>query len=274
MNHILSMDGFLFENENSFNFNHNDFSHEQIIESIEYLNSNDDQLLEAWYNTVLDFAALLPVVGSAAEGINLVSYAKQGEFLLAGLCAIGLIPVFGQYIGAGGSILVKALGKGVGLGAGLLKPLTNAVAKFFPKIVKFLKGSKFLSKFPGIAPFVGKILGSLKSFIVKGGGKLVALSKDASKIKALRSTTGEIKAGVKTVGTISDALGMGKSKIQQTSQPTYAGYGSQSSQQYQMPVPKEAYMNYQGTPLKNIRPYTDTEISQAEMAQDWDTYLN
>jgi hypothetical protein len=67
---------------------------------------------------------------------------------------------------------------------------------------------------------------------------------------------------------------MGKSKIQQTSQPTYAGYGSQSSQQYQMPVPKEAYMNYQGTPLKNIRPYTDTEISQAEMAQDWDTYLN
>ena len=179
------MDGFLFEDENSFNFNQNDFSHEQIIESIEYLNSNDDQLLEAWYNTILDFAALIPGVGSVAEGINLVSYAKQGEFLLAGLCAIGLIPLFGQYIGAGGTLLVKALGKGVGIGAGILKPLINGVAKFFPKIAKFLKGSKFLSKFSGIAPFVGKILGSLKSFVLNGGSKLVALSKDAGKIKAL-----------------------------------------------------------------------------------------
>ena len=166
MNHILSMDGFLFENEDSFNFIQNDFSNEQIIESVEYLNSNDDQLLEAWYNTVLDFAALIPVVGSAAEGINLLSYAKQGEFLLAGLCAIGLIPLFGQYIGAGGTMLVKALGKGAQLGAGILKPLINAVAKFFPKIVLFLKSSKFLAKFSGIAPFIGKILVSLKSFVL------------------------------------------------------------------------------------------------------------
>ena len=76
MNNILSMEDFLFENENSLNFQESGFTHEQIIESIEYLNSNDEQLLEAWYNTILDFAALLPVVGSVAEGINLVSYAK------------------------------------------------------------------------------------------------------------------------------------------------------------------------------------------------------
>ena len=270
MNHILSMDGFLFENENNFNFNQNNFSHEQIIESIEYLNSNDDQLLEAWYNTILDFAALIPGVGSVAEGINLVSYAKQGEFLLAGLCAIGLIPLFGQYIGAGGTMLVKALGKGAQLGAGILKPLINAVAKFFPKIVKFLKSSKFLAKFSGIAPFVGKILGSLKSFVLNGGSKLVALSKDAGKIKALRGVTTEIKSGVKAASWVTGI----PTKSEPTTQPTYAGYGSEAPQQYQMPVPKEAYMNYQGTPLKNIRPYTDTEISQAEMAQDWDKYLN
>ena len=270
MNHILSMDGFLFENEDSFNFVQNDFSHEQIIESVEYLNSNDDQLLEAWYNTVLDFAALIPGVGSVAEGINLVSYAKQGEFLLAGLCAIGLIPLFGQYIGAGGTMLVKALGKGVGIGAGILKPLINAVAKFFPKIVGFLKSSKFLSKFSGIAPFIGKIVGSLKSFVLNGGSKLVALSKDAGKIKALRSVTTEIKSGVKAVSWVTGA----PTKSDATTQPTYAGYGSEAPQQYQMPVPKEAYMNYQGTPLKNIRPYTDTEISQAEMSQNWDVYLN
>ena len=270
MNHILSMDGFLSENENNFNFNHNNFSHDQIIESIEYLNSDDEQLLEAWYNTVLDFAALIPGVGSVAEGINLVSYAKQGEFLLAGLCAIGLIPLFGQYIGAGGTMLVKALRKGVGLGAGILKPLINAVAKFLPKIATFLKSSKFLSKFQGIGPFVGKILGSLKSFVLNGGSKLAALSKDPGKIKALRSATTEIKTGVKTASWLTGA----STKSEPTTQPTYTGYGSEAPQQYQIPVPKEAYMNYQGTPLKNIRPYTDTEISQAEMAQNWDVYLN
>lgn len=269
MNHLLSMDKFLFENDSYHNYIHNDFTNKQIIESLEYLNSTDDQLLEAWYNTILDFAALIPGVGSVAEGINLVSYAKQGEFLLAGLCAIGLIPLFGQYIGAGGTILVKALGKGSRIGAGILKPLINAVAKFFPKIVGFLKSSKFLSKFSGIAPFIGKIVGSLKSFVLNGGSKLVALSKDAGKIKALKGVTTEIKSGVKAVNWVSGS----STKSQPTTQPNQVGYGANSPQQYQMPVPKEAYMNYQGTPLQNIRPYTDTEISQAEMAQNWEMYL-
>lgn len=269
MNNILSMDGFLFENENSFNFIQDNFSNKQIIESIKYLNSNDDQLLEAWYNTILDFAALIPVVGSVAEGINLVSYSKQGEFLLAGLCAIGLIPLFGQYIGAGGTLLVKALRNGSKLGAGILKPLLNGVAKFFPKIVKFLKSPKFLSKFSGISPFVGKIIASLKSFVLNGGSKLVALSKNKGLMKELKVGALKLKTGVKVVKAVT---GTSNNKIQ-TTQPSYAGYGSESPQQDQMPVPKEAYMNYQGIPLKNIRPYTDTEISQAEMAQNWDLYL-
>ena len=41
------------------------------------------------------------------------------------------------------------------------------------------------------------------------------------------------------------------------------------SSQNQIPVPKDAYLSYQGVPLSNIRPYTDTEISQAENVQDW-----
>jgi hypothetical protein len=125
MNNILSLEDYLFENESPIFF-----TNEQINESLEYLSSEDPALMEAWYNTVLDFAALIPGVGSVAEGINLVSYAKQGEYLLAGLCAIGLIPLFGQYIGAGGSLLVKALGKGKALGSTLLKPLINTIAKF------------------------------------------------------------------------------------------------------------------------------------------------
>ena len=99
---------------------------------------------------------------------------------------------------------------------------------------------------------------------------MVALSKDAGKIKALRGVTTEIKSGVKAASWVTGV----STKSAPTTQPTYVGYGSETPQQAQIPVPKEAYMNYQGTPLKNIRPYTDTEISQAEMAQDWDTYLN
>jgi hypothetical protein len=53
--------------------------------------------------------------------------------------------------------------------------------------------------------------------------------------------------------------------------PQTGGFAQRS--QYQIPVPKDAYMSYQGVPLQNIRPYTDMEISQAEMSQNWDQYL-
>ena len=253
MENLVSIEQFLNENKIV-------FSPEQIKESLNYLNSEDPALLEAWYNTILDFAALIPGVGSIAEGINLVSYAKQGEYLLAALCAVGLIPIFGQYIGAGGTLLVKALGKGSSIGKGILKPLVNLVAKFFPKIVAFFKSSKFLSKFSGISPFIGKMLGSLKGFVTSGGAKLANLAKDASKIKALKKEARNLKQGVK----ITDWV-FGSSDKPQT-----GGFGQQ---QHQIPVPKDAYMSYQGVPLQNIRPYTDMEISQAEMAQNWEQYL-
>ena len=120
MNNLLSVEDFLKESIMP-------FTSDQIKESLEYLNSEDPAVLEAWYNTLLDFAALIPGVGSIAEGINLVSYAKQGEYLLAALCAIGVIPLFGQYIGAGGTLLVKALRSGTNLGKGIIKPLINLI---------------------------------------------------------------------------------------------------------------------------------------------------
>lgn len=234
------------------------FSHQQIQESLEYLNSEDPVLLEAWYNTVLDFAALIPGIGSVAEGINLVSYAKQGEYLLAALCAIGLIPIFGQYIGAGGTLLVKALGRGATLGKDILKPLTNLIAKFFPKIISFFKSSKFLSKFSGIGPYIGRMISSLKGFVTSGGAKIANLSKDASKIKAMKKEVRNLKQGVKITDWVFGS--------EENKQP-----GTNS--EYQMPVPKDAYLSYQGVPLKNIRPYTDMEISQAETAQNWEQYI-
>lgn len=247
MVNLLSLEDFLNESKLT-------FTSEQINESLSYLNSEDTQILEAWYNTILDLAALIPGVGSIAEGINLVSYAKQGEYLLAALCAIGLIPIFGQYIGAGGTLLVKALRGGLGLGKGLLGPLVNLVAKFFPKIVGFFKSAKFASKFEGISPFIGRMIKSLKDFVMTGGTKIAELSKDSAKIRSLKKETRNVKQGVK----IADWLFGSKDKSM-----------SQYGKGEQIPVPKDAYLSYQGVPLNNIRPYTDTEIAQAETNYDW-----
>ena len=250
MNNLISLEDFLLEKKTI-------FTEEQIQECLTYLNSEDEQLLEAWYNTVLDFAALIPGVGSIAEGINLVSYAKQGEYLLAGLCAIGLIPIFGQYIGAGGVLLVKALGKGTSIGKGILKPLVDAVAKFFPAITKFLKSPKFASKFKGIRPYVDKMIASLKNFVTGGGKQLDKIAQNRGKLRAMKKEVRNLKQGVK-IGEW--ALGSGPSTPGRSEVP-------------QIPVPKDAYMSYGGTPLRNIRPYTDTEISQAEFANNWEMYL-
>lgn len=247
MVNLLLLEDFLNENKIS-------FTTDQIKESLEYLNSSDPELLEAWYNTLLDLAALIPGIGSIAEGINLVSYAKQGEYLLAALCAIGLIPIFGQYIGAGGTLLVKALRGGLSLGKGILNPLVNLVAKFFPKIVGFFKSAKFASKFQGISPFIGKMIKSLKEFVMTGGTKIKELSKDAVKIKSIKKEVRNVKQGVK----IADWLFGSKDK-------EITQYGKNR----QIPVPKDTYLSYQGAPLSNIRPYSDMEISQAEKSQDW-----
>lgn len=260
MNNIITLKDFLAEKEIV-------FTQEQINECLEYLNSNDDQILEAWYNTILDFAALVPGIGSVAEGINLVSYAKQGEYLLAGLCSIGLIPFFGQYIGAGGTLLVKSLRSGGKLGKGLLKPLLNGIAKFFPKISKFFKSSKFATKFKGIRPYVDKMLGALKAFVKSGGKTITKLAKSPKAFRAVKKEARNLKQGIKIV-----KLGIGSVSSPSKSYSMPTG-GPGSTELAQIPVPQDAYMNYQGTPLKNIRPYTDMEISHSEMSDDWSKYI-
>lgn len=257
MNNIISIEDFILNNKFT-------FSEEQIKESLDLLSLDDEQLLEAWYNTILDFAALIPGIGSVAEGINLVSYAKQGEFLLAALCAIGLIPIFGQYIGAGGTLLVKGLSKGIGLGAGVLKPFINLIAKFFPKIVAFFKSSKFLAKFEGIAPFIGRMIKSLKEFVVSGGAKLTELARDTTRIRELKKGARSLKQGVKVGKWV-----LGMKKPEPTNTMMTPAYTSPNV----IPVPQEVYNSYRGSELRNIRPYSDMEVSQSAMAQDWDQYI-
>jgi hypothetical protein len=249
MNNILSIEDYLIENSRTF-----DFTDQQIRESLSYLNMEDPELLEAWYNTVLDFAALIPGIGSVAEGINLVSYAKQGEYLLAGLCAIGLIPIFGQYIGVGGTFLVKALRGGANIGKGILTPLTGLIARFLPRIVEFLKSAKFLEKFKGIGPYVGNMIKSLKGFVM-GGTKTAALLKNPAFVTGLKTDVKRVKTATK----VGKALfGGGGNTGENNPEP--------------IPIPSQAYGQYSGK-MKNIRPYEDTEIRNAEMSQDWAQYI-
>lgn len=202
------------------------FSEEQIKESVKILtDENNEAILEAWYNTILDLAALIPGIGSFAEGINLVSYAKQGEYLLAALCAIGLIPIFGQYVGAGGSLLVKALRSGGKLGAGILKPLVNLIARFFPSITKFLKSSAFIKKFPSITPYIDDMLKSLSNFALKGGGEVNRLATSP----ALRRGVKKDIARAQTFVKIGDWLTPDKPKVPQTSIQPFTQYQVQQS---------------------------------------------
>jgi hypothetical protein len=138
-----------------------------------------------WYNTLFDWLALIPGVGSFFEGINAVSYATQGEYLLAGLCLIGLIPVFGQYIGVTGSLIFKAGGR---FGK-FIEPLIALVGRYLPKITEFVNVAAKSEKLKGIAPFVGKILEALKNF---AAGKSPELVKEFKRVKTLTKLT---KAG-------------------------------------------------------------------------------
>ena len=250
MQNIISMEDFLLESS----LNNTHFTEAQIKESMEFLLGSDEALLEYWYNTVLDFAALIPGIGSVAEGINLVSYAKQGEYLLAGLCAIGLIPIFGQYIGAGGSLLVKALRGGMNIGKGILKPLTGLIARFFPNIVKLFKSTKFAEKFHGIGPYIKNMLTALKDFVL--GKNVTGILKNPASVRALKS---EVRKA-KTVTKIGKALFGGGGDKEDKKIPT------------QIPVPADAYSRYTGK-MSNIRPYGGDEIKNAELSGDWTEYL-
>lgn len=211
------------------------FGEKEIKESLRILTEETDEaILEAWYNTVLDLAALIPGIGSFAEGINLVSYAKQGEYLLAALCAIGLIPIFGQYVGAGGSLLVKALRKGASFGSGIFKPLARLIAKFFPNITKFFKSSAFIKKFPSITPYIDEMLKALSEFALKGGAEINKLAASSALRRGLKRDVVRAKSFAK----IGDWITPDK--------------------------PKEA----------TIKPFTEYEIQQsASPYADWSQYV-
>ena len=104
---------------------------------------------------LLDIGGLIPGVGEAADLANAAWYAKQGEYLMAALSAISMIPGVGDVIGKGSKVALS-LGKG-GKVAKMLKSQ-------MPKIKKLLGGLADNPKFGKMANQMAK---SVDDFVVK-----------------------------------------------------------------------------------------------------------
>jgi hypothetical protein len=110
-------------------------------------------LSEDWKKEIphigLDVLGLIPGWGEAADLTNAALYAKRGEYLMAALSIVSMIPVVGDIVGKGGKIgiyLSKYGAKG-GVKAGTV--LGKTLSKHMPKITKMLgslKSNKLIGK--------------------------------------------------------------------------------------------------------------------------------
>lgn len=114
---------------------------------------HEPRLDEAALNVVLDIVGLIPGLGEFADAANAISYAKQGEYLFAGLSIISMVPEIGDAIGKGGKLAVwvtKNFPKGA-----------KAAAKYSPDVVKGIANAqKFIKSNKGT---INKIFSSLES---------------------------------------------------------------------------------------------------------------
>lgn len=88
---------------------------------------------------ILDVVGLIPGVGEVADMTNALIYLDEGEYLMAGLSLISVIPEIGDFIGKGTKLALwlKNLGK-VGeflskFGGGIVK-IASLIKKYMPKI--------------------------------------------------------------------------------------------------------------------------------------------
>ena len=109
----------------------------------------------------LDIGGLFPGVGEAADLANAALYAARGEFLMAALSVISMIPVVGDIVGKGGKLSIL-LGKGGGGKAAVW--VAKLISKHMPKITKGIKG---LAANPKVGKFVEPMLSAVKDFTNK-----------------------------------------------------------------------------------------------------------
>jgi hypothetical protein len=146
-----------------------------------------------WYNTVMDWAGLIPGIGSAVDLVNGFSYWRQGDKLFAILSWIGALPIFGDLIAAPVVSALKVGGRGAELFKGAVlakdavkvaetaKNLGGPVAKMVEKAPSW--GGKLievLEKSVGKFPWLGKgLVDTVKSWVgifSKAGKNMNAIS--------------------------------------------------------------------------------------------------
>jgi hypothetical protein len=82
-------------------------------------------------NVMLDIAGLIPGVGEYFDAVNAMLYARKGEWLLAALSLVSVIPAIGDAVGKGGKLALWAT-----------KTFPKAAAtatKYGPKIIEAIK---------------------------------------------------------------------------------------------------------------------------------------
>lgn len=84
----------------------------------------------------LDLAGLIPGVGEFADAANAAWYVKQGDYLMAGLSIISVIPVVGDIVGKGGK-LTMLLAK-----AGKSGKYLGEAGKYILTLSKYIKNNK------------------------------------------------------------------------------------------------------------------------------------
>lgn len=104
------------------------------------------------YNVVLDLAGLIPGVGEFADAVNALDYAKKGEYDMAALSLISMIPEIGDVVGKGGKMAMwtqKTFPK-----------MYRNVVTHGPEVVKAVTDLKALVKKHG--PVIDKMLGTIE----------------------------------------------------------------------------------------------------------------
>jgi hypothetical protein len=111
-------------------------------------------LSEGWKEELphigLDVLGLVPGFGEAADLTNAGLYAKKGEYLMAALSVISMIPAVGDAIGKGGKIGMYVSKFGAKGGAKAGGAMAKLLSKHMPKINKILsslKSNKLVGKY-------------------------------------------------------------------------------------------------------------------------------
>lgn len=146
-----------------------------------------------WYNTFLDFVGIIDPTG-IADGVNAISYFRQGDIIYAMLSLVSLVPYIGDAVAKPFVYLIKS-GKvsTKGINAALKSGNAQKVASAFKntkggeKILKGMADPKTQSFLGGIASKMGKIpgLGKFSKDITKYGDLL----KQATKVGPGASST-------------------------------------------------------------------------------------